>query len=428
MIKTKNSSKKGKIPQIITLGCRLNSYESSNIDEILKSNNIDDIVIINTCAVTKEAERKSRQAVKRAKKDNPDKKIIVTGCAAQINPEQFIKMEEVARVIGNDIKNNKETYINILDINTEKALINDIMSIKETAPQFIIGKQDRSRAFLQIQNGCNHRCTFCIIPYGRGNSRSVPVAQIITHIKELVANRYNEIVLTGVDITEYGLDLPGSPKLGNLCKRILENTNLPRLRLSSVDVAEIDDDILDLIKNEPRFMPYFHISLQSGDDMILKRMKRRHTRDDVFKFCEFVRKYRNDAGFGADIICGFPTETDEMFQNTLKLVSEARIPFVHAFTYSARSGTPAAKMPQIPLQKRKARTNELIALGEKVKNEFYQTLVGKTQKIVLEEGFVGHAENFAKISIEPNNNLKIGSIIEVLCKNVDRDNIVAETI
>ncbi len=421
-------SKSSENTSVITLGCRLNSYESSVMEDILKAENLNnDVIIINTCAVTKEAERKSRQAITKAKRDNPDKKIIVTGCAAQINPEQFSQMPQVYKVIGNDVKNNPSTYkdlalewSNPLQINTEKAIVNDIMSIKDTAEHLMPMSQDRSRAFLQIQNGCNHRCTFCIIPYGRGNSRSVPVAQVVNNIKNLIEQGYNEVVLTGVDITDYGSDLPAQPKLGLLCKRILSSTTLPRLRLSSIDVAEIDDDIKDLVISEPRFMPYFHISLQSGDNMILKRMKRRHAREDVYKFCDFVRKYRENPGFGADIICGFPTENEEMFANTMALVQDLQIPFMHAFTYSARTGTPAARMPQVPLPIRKDRTRRLIAIGEENLAKFIQSLIGTTQKIILEEGAMGHAENFAKIHITDTANLSspVGSVVSVVCNTV----------
>lgn len=408
---------------VINLGCRLNGFESDAIDGILKQEGIEDTIVINTCAVTAEAERKSRQEVRKIKKAFPDKKIIVTGCAAQINPDQFLKMSEVDKVVGNGEKTNSETYKKIanewsspLQINTEKAIINDIMSITETALHLFPDKQDRTRAFLQIQNGCNHRCTFCIIPYGRGNSRSVPVAQVIDGVRKLVdEDGYNEIVLTGVDITDYGSNLPANPTLGKLCKRILEQTNLKRLRLSSIDVAEVDDDIFDLLENNSRFMPYFHISLQSGSDLILKRMKRRHLRDDVFNFCEKVRKLRPDAGFGADVICGFPTETDAMFEDTKDLIKRSGISYLHAFTYSQRSGTPAAKMPQVLLSKRKERTKELMLIGDENHEIFLKTLIGTKQEIILERDFTGRCHNFAKVEFENKNLIKernaIGSIL-----------------
>lgn len=415
---------------VVNLGCRLNGYESSVIDKILQTKNIDNLLIVNTCAVTAEAEKQSRQAVRKLKRENPDKKIIVTGCAAQINPSQFSSMSEVEVVLGNDNKMNDTIYqqISLNDVlTTEKAIINDIMSIKETAMHMIPLEQDRSRAFLQIQNGCNHRCTFCIIPYGRGNSRSVPVGQVIENIKQLVDAGYNEVVLTGVDATEYGLDLPGAPRLGNLCKRILHSTSLRRLRLSSIDVAEIDDDLKDLIKSESRFMPYFHISLQSGDNLILKRMKRRHTREDVLEFCEFVRKYRPDAGFGADIICGFPTENDAMFSNTKNLVCEAQIPYLHVFTYSARKGTPAARMPQVELQIRKDRTKELISVGKDVLNSFLNSMIGSKVSIIGEVGGVGKSENFAPVKIE---NIMpdeiVGRIVNVQCTRVESFNLIGK--
>jgi len=434
-----NKNNENKKTSIINLGCRLNGYESSVIDGILKDANIEnDCIVINTCAVTAEAERKSRQIIRKLKKQNPNKKIIVTGCAAQINPKQFTEMEEVDKVIGNGLKTDKIVYQEIanewsnpLILNTEKAIVNDIMSIKDTANHLLPDIQNRSRAFLQIQNGCNHRCTFCIIPYGRGNSRSVPVAQIINNINDLIKFGYNEVVLTGVDITDYGIDLPGSPRLGNLCKRILSSTNLKRLRLSSIDVAEIDEDLYDIIKTESRFMSYFHISLQSGDNLILKRMKRRHTREDVIKFCENIRKYRSDAGFGADIICGFPTESDEMFESTIKLVKECKINYIHAFTYSARSGTPAAKMPQVLMQIRKERTNKLIQVGDENLAEFLQLLSKTKQSVLLEADMTTRAENFAKIHIENKNSLlkyQIGDIISVQCVSAEKDFLIANVI
>ena len=415
---------RNKKSSVVNLGCRLNGYESSVIDGILQQEGIEDTIVINSCAVTKEAERKSRQEVRRLKKLFPEKKIVVTGCAAQINPEQFSKMQEVDKVIGNSFKTDVSFYrglkteVKSLDYqiaNEEKILVNDIMSITETASHIFTDKQDRSRAFLQIQNGCNHRCTFCIIAYGRGNSRSVPVAQIIDSVNYLIEkDGYNEVVLTGVDITDYGSNLPASPKLGALCKRILANTSLKRLRLSSIDVAEVDDDILDLLANEPRFMPYFHISLQSGNDMILKRMKRRHLRDDVFKFLEKARNLRPDIGFGADIICGFPTETDEMFEDTKNLVREAGIPYLHAFTYSPRDGTPAARMPQVDQKAAKNRTNELIAIADDNLQKFLATMINRDFDVIIEEKGVARCENFAKVEIANYDKIKetiqVGSI------------------
>ncbi len=417
---------------VINLGCRLNGYESSVIDGILKQEGMsEDCIVINTCAVTAEAERKSRQEIRRIKKLNPDKKILVTGCASQINPDQFTSMIEVDKVIGNGYKTDANVYKEIagewtsgLQVNTEKAIINDIMSIKDTALHLAPDTQDRTRAFVQIQNGCNHRCTFCIIPYGRGNSRSVPVAQIIENIAKLVdEDGYNEVVLTGVDITDYGSNLPANPSLGSLCKRILSHTSLKRLRLSSIDVAEVDEDILDLLANNERFMPYFHISLQSGNDLILKRMKRRHLRDDVFKFCEKIRNLRPNIGLGADIICGFPTETDEMFEDTKNLLRETGICYLHAFAYSQRSGTPAAKMPQVLLSKRKERTAGLIKIGNENLEEFLKKMVGTEQKIILERDFTGRCENFAKICFKDvdiiKNRFKFGEIIN--CKIVSSE-------
>lgn len=421
---------------VVNLGCRLNDYESSAISDILEKENHENTIVVNTCAVTKEAEKKSVKEVRKLQRDNPDKKIIVTGCAAQLNPQKFAKIPKIAKVIGNGYKLKSSSYADILNnsnnpesVVDEKILVNDIMSVTETASHLLTDRQHRSRAFVQIQNGCNHRCTFCIIPYARGNSRSVPMPEIINQIDILVDNGYNEVVLTGVDITDYGSTLPGNPKLGNLCKRILSHTGLKRLRLSSVDVAEIDEDLLDLIANEPRFMPYFHISLQAGDDLILKRMKRRHCREDVIKFCENIRKLRKDVGFGADIICGFPTETDEMFKNTIDLIKETGIQYIHAFSYSEREGTPASKMPQVDVNIRKSRTNELIQVGNDNLNIFLKTLVNTTQIAVVEKDMNGKAENFVNIKFtnedEVRSKVKPGELVKCKAIGVEDDKLLA---
>ncbi|MDA0782568.1 MAG: tRNA (N(6)-L-threonylcarbamoyladenosine(37)-C(2))-methylthiotransferase MtaB [Rickettsiales bacterium] len=399
--------------EVVTFGCRLNAYES----EVIKSNllvaGLDDVIVFNTCSVTKEAERQARQSIRRARRNNPNAKIIVTGCAAQISPEKFSKMEEVDKILGNEEKLHAHNY-NF----GEKISVNDIMSVKETASHFVGSIEGKARAFVQVQNGCNHRCTFCIIPYGRGNSRSVPIGEIVKQVRQLVESGYNEVVITGVDITDYGKDLPGQPTLGQMLRRLLALVpNLPRLRLSSVDVAELDDDIYGLIEKEPRLMPHFHISLQAGDDMILKRMKRRHKRQDVVDFTEKVRRLRPDSAFGADIIAGFPTETDEMFENTLNLISEAGLQYLHIFPYSEREGTPAAKMPQVAKDIRKERAAKLREAGEKELIKHLQKNIGKTLKAVVEKDMIARAEDFSEISI--NKELEIGTIVDVNITRLD---------
>jgi threonylcarbamoyladenosine tRNA methylthiotransferase MtaB len=333
-------------PEVVTFGCRLNTYESQVMKDLAMQAGLDNAIIINTCAVTSEAERQARQTIRKLRRENPDAEIIVTGCGVQINPEKYADMPEVSRVIGNDEKMQAASYAK--DIDHERVLVNDIMSVKETAAHLISGFDGKARAFVQIQNGCDHRCTFCTIPYGRGNSRSVPVGEIVNQIKILIENGYPEIALTGVDITAYGADLPGKPTLGQMVRRLLNLVpNLKRLRLSSLDPVEMDEDLWDLIATEPRLLPHLHMSLQAGDDMILKRMKRRHLRNDAIGFCKKARELRPDCVFGVDLIAGFPTETEEMFQNTLKIVEDCDLTFLHVFPYSPRPGTPAARMPQV---------------------------------------------------------------------------------
>ena len=330
------------IPEVITFGCRLNTYESEVMRGHAAAAGMNNAIIINSCAVTNEAERQARQAVRKARRDHPEAKIIVTGCAAQTNPDQFAKMPEVDQILGNLEKLEPHSFG--LE-QSERVQVNDIMSAKETAGHLIEGFDGRARAFLQIQNGCDHRCTFCIIPYGRGNSRSVPLGAIVEQARALTQNGYKEFVLTGVDITAYGEDLPGRPTLGQMCRRLLNAVpQIERLRLSSLDPVEVDDDLWRLIESEPRLMPHLHISLQAGDDMVLKRMKRRHLRKDVYDFVEKARKLRPEVVFGADIIAGFPTESDEMAENSVRLIEECNIVYLHVFPYSARPGTPAAKM------------------------------------------------------------------------------------
>ncbi len=409
--------------EVVTFGCRLNSYESEVIKNNLAQSALEDVIVFNTCSVTKEAEKQARQAIRRAKRENPNRKIIVTGCSAQINPEQYASMSEVEKVLGNEEKLKAESY-NFLKIE-EKVQVNDIMSVTETASHMISSIEGRARAFVQVQNGCNHRCTFCIIPYGRGNSRSVPMGEIVAQVKKLVESGYNEVVITGVDITDYGKDLPGSPTLGQMMKRLLALVpDLPRLRLSSVDVAEIDEDILYLIENEPRLMPHFHISLQAGDDMILKRMKRRHTRQDVLDFVIKIRGLRSDVSFGADIIAGFPTETDEMFENTRRLIHEAGIQHVHAFSYSEREGTPAAKMPQMPVAIRKERTNLLRAAGELELGNHLKGKIGKTISVITERGNIARTEDFCEVRLAEERDA--GNIMQVKITGLDGLKLLGE--
>lgn len=382
-----------------------------------KDAGLKDAIIFNTCAVTREAEKQARQAIRKARRENPDAKIIVTGCSAQVNPDMYAEMGEVDQIIGNDLKLKPEAW-GIQD-NEERIRVNDIMSVKETASHLIEGFEDRSRAFLQVQNGCDHRCTFCIIPYGRGNSRSVPIGVIAEQVKALVGQGYNEIVFTGVDVTSYGADLPGSPTLGQMVRRVLALVpELPRVRLSSLDPVEIDEDMWRLIAEEKRFMPHLHLSLQAGDDMILKRMKRRHLRHDVIEVCNRARGYRPDIAFGADIIAGFPTETDEMFENSLCIVEECDLTFLHVFPYSEREGTPAARIPdQVPVPLRKERAARLRELGEKQLLKFHTAQIGKPAIAVAERDNFCRTENFAHVKVD--RQIEAGCLIQVIPQAID---------
>ena len=402
-------------PTLLTFGCRLNSFESEIMKQHAETAGLDDVILVNTCAVTGEAVRQARQSIRRAKRDNPSARVVVTGCAAQIDPAQFAEMDEVDAVIGNQDKLEATAYQSLAkDMNGVH--VTDIMTVKETAGHLIDGLTGRARAFVQIQNGCDHRCTFCIIPYGRGNSRSVPAGQVVEQIKRLVDKGYNEVVLTGVDITSWGSDQPGAPSLGRLVNVILEQVpDLPRLRLTSIDSIEVDPQLLDAITNHPRLMPHIHLSLQAGDNMILKRMKRRHLRDDAIRFCKDLKKARPDVVFGADIITGFPTETEEMFENSLKLVEECDLTFLHVFPYSARKGTPAAKMPQVKKDIRKERAKRLRDLGEQQVQKLFQSLQGKRDRVLIERvmdgAALGHTTGFAPIMVE--GNVDAGALVDV---------------
>lgn len=383
--------------EVITFGCRLNIYESEIIKANLAKSGCDNVVVFNTCAVTKQAEKQARQAIRKLRKADPNKKIIVTGCAAQNSPEMFAKMPEVDKVIGNEEKLSDKYY----KFDSQKVIVNDIMSVKETANHMVTSFDGKARAFIQVQNGCDHRCTFCMIPFGRGNSRSVPVGVIVEQVRMLHAKGYKEIVLTGVDVTAYGADLPGAPTFAQMIRRLLSLVpELKRLRLSSIDVAEIDDDLFDLMATNKKLMPHFHISLQAGDDMILKRMKRRHNRKQVVEFCHALRKIRPEVSFGADIIAGFPTETDEMFENTRSLISEAGIQYLHVFPYSEREGTPAARMPQVPMNIRKERAAILRAEGAKELDKFFSQNLGSMVELLVEKNNMAHSENFIPVKLE----------------------------
>ena len=406
-----------KIEKVINFGCRLNIYEGEVIRNSLLEAEREDVVVFNTCAVTMEAEKQARQAIRRMKREHPNRKIFVTGCAVQVNPDSFAAMEEVDRVIGNNDKLFAKNYM--VDV-ADKIIVDDIMRIKESSAHLVSSFEGKARAFIEVQNGCNHRCTFCIIPFGRGNNRSVPIGAIVEQVRKLVANNYKEIVFTGVDITGYGSDLPGSPTFGQMIRRVLNLVpDLVRLRLSSVDVAEIDDELFDLITTEPRLMPHIHLSLQSGNDMILKRMKRRHLRADIIDFVTRVRKVRDDVVFGADIIAGFPTETEEMFNDSLSLVSEMGLVYLHVFPYSSREGTPAAKMPALPVVIRRARAKKIREAGEVELNKFQQTQVGRTLKLMVEKDNIARAENY--ITVKLDKAFEPGDILEAIVTEV-RDN------
>ncbi|MGO4916739.1 tRNA (N(6)-L-threonylcarbamoyladenosine(37)-C(2))-methylthiotransferase MtaB [Pseudogemmobacter sp. W21_MBD1_M6] len=390
-----------KAPIFATLGCRLNAYETEAMKELSAAAGVENAVIINTCAVTAEAVRKAKQEIRKLRRAHPDARLIVTGCAAQTEPETFSDMAEVDVVIGNTEKMQADTWRGMAaDFvgETEKVQVDDIMSVTETAGHLIDGFGTRSRAYVQVQNGCDHRCTFCIIPFGRGNSRSVPAGVVVDQIKRLVDKGYNEIVLTGVDLTSWGADLPAAPRLGDLVMRILKLVpDLPRLRISSIDSIEVDEALMQAIATEQRLMPHLHLSLQAGDDMILKRMKRRHLRDDAIRFCEEARRLRPDMTFGADIIAGFPTETEAMFQNSLKLVQDCDLTWLHVFPYSAREGTPAARMPSVNGKAIKDRAARLRAAGEAQVARHLAAQIGKTHHILMESPRMGRTAQFTEV-------------------------------
>lgn len=401
---------------IQTFGCRLNTWESEVMRDHALAAGLDNAVIFNTCAVTNEAVRQGRQAIRRMHRERPDTPIIVTGCAAQIDPDQFAAMPEVTRVIGNMEKMKAETFAPETLLGGEaKARVNDIMSVRETAGHLVEGMDGRARAYVQVQTGCDHRCTFCIIPYGRGNSRSVPAGEVVEQVKTLVGTGHQEIVLTGVDLTSWGADLPGEPKLGRLVRAILKSVpDLPRLRLSSIDAIEIDDELFEAVTGDERIAPHLHLSLQAGDNMILKRMKRRHSREDAIALCSRLKTARPDIAFGADLIAGFPTETDEMFENSLKLVDECDLAYLHVFPFSPRPGTPAARMPQSGRAIAKARAARLRAKGDEALDRHLTGMVDTVQAVLMEKPGIARAPNFAVVKFDDTTPARPGAIIPMI--------------
>jgi threonylcarbamoyladenosine tRNA methylthiotransferase MtaB len=396
--------------EVVTFGCRLNAYESEALKSRAGEAQLRNTLVINTCAVTGEAVRQSRQAIRRAKRENPARRIIVTGCAAQIQPQSYAAMPEVDAVFGNREKLSPAAYAEFSHSGfggpdfgvgaAEKIRVNDIMSLRENTPQMVDHFDGKTRAFLQVQNGCDHRCTFCVIPYGRGNSRSVPLGAVVAEARRLVEKGFAEIVLTGVDLTSYGGDLPGNPSLGTLVEKLLALTpELKRLRLSSIDAIEADPVLMRAIAEQEKLMPHFHLSAQSGDDLILKRMKRRHSRADVVRFCDAVRRMRPGAAFGADLIAGFPTESEAMFENSLALVDDAGLSRLHVFGFSPRPGTPAARMPQLPGATVKQRAARLRQKGEAALSERLDAMIGSHHTVLMERGGIGRTPCFTPVEI-----------------------------
>ena len=404
--------------EIITFGCRLNAYESEVMRQHANAAGLSDAVIVNTCAVTAEAVRQARQAIRKARRERPDAKIVVTGCAAQIDPARFAAMDEVDHVIGNQEKLEAKSFAGLSIEGTERVAVNDIMSVRETAGHLIEGFGNHARAYVQIQNGCDHRCTFCVIPFGRGPSRSVPAGEVVAQVRRLAENGYAEIVLTGVDITAYGADLPGAITLGKLVRKVLALVpELPRLRLSSIDSVEADPVLLAAIAEEERLMPHLHLSLQSGDDLTLKRMKRRHARADSVTFCEAVRRMRPDVVFGADLIAGFPTETEAMFRNSLSLVDDCGLTFLHVFPYSAREGTPAARMPQVHGATIARRAGELRDKGVAALKTHLAGAKGRRIQVLMENCGHGRSADFTPVRLDAEESA--GALVEAIVSGDD---------
>ena len=405
-------------PVVITLGCRLNAYESEVMRRHASDAGLDNAVIVNTCAVTAEAVRQASQTIRRLRRENPKARIIVTGCAAQIEPERFADMSEVDHVIGNGEKMKAETFRGLSIADSERVQVDDIMSVRETASHMIDGFGSRARAYVQIQNGCDHRCTFCIIPYGRGPSRSVPAGDVVKEIRHLVEKGFAEVVLTGVDMTSYGPDLPGEMTLGKLVRQVLKHVpELKRLRLSSIDQVEADADLMRALAEEPRLMPHLHLSMQAGDDMILKRMKRRHLRTDAIQFCETARKLRPDVVLGADFIAGFPTETDEMFATTLKHVADCGLTYLHVFPFSARERTPAARMPQLAGNIVKERAARLRAVGAEALAQHLASLTGREIELLVEQDLIARSPTYAPVKLARAQ--ASGSLVRALVTHAD---------
>jgi len=411
--------------RVVSFGCRLNAYESEVMRGHAEAAGRTNTIIVNTCAVTREAERQGRQVLRRLRRENPEAEIIATGCAVQLNPKAYSTMPEVNRAVGNEHKMKAETFATG---NDASVLVSDIMTVRETASHlaegYTSGFCERTRAFIQIQQGCDHRCTFCIIPFARGNNRSVPMGRLFDEVRGLVEAGHNEIVLTGVDITAYGTDLPGCPTLGQMVRRLLATVpELPRLRLSSLDPAEINEDLYKVIADEQRLLPHFHISVQSGDDVILKRMKRRHRRNEVINFCSRVRSIRPDTVFGADLIAGFPTETDGHFENTVSLVEEAGLTHLHIFPYSVRENTPAERMPQVDPAVIKQRAARLRAVGKNAMTRFLATCVGRSAWVLIEKDGVGQSEHYVPVRVR--SNLQSGSLVNVTIASVADGHLIA---
>jgi threonylcarbamoyladenosine tRNA methylthiotransferase MtaB len=407
--------------ETLTFGCRLNAYESEVMKQKALEAGLDGlengVVLVNTCAVTGEAVRQAKQAIRRARRENPNARIIVSGCAAQSEPETFAAMDEIDLVLGNEEKLQRHFYRGLPEFGIndfEKIRVNDIMEVRETASHMVSSVEGHTRAFVQVQNGCDHRCTFCIIPFGRGNSRSVPAGEVVEQIRKLVNNGYREVVLTGVDTTSWGTDLPGSPKLGRLVQQVLNHVpELKRLRLSSIDSIEVDEALMEVIASEERFMPHLHLSLQHGDDLILKRMKRRHLRDDSIRFCSHVRKLRPDMVFGADLIAGFPTEDETMFENALSIVDKCDLSFLHVFPFSPREGTPAAKMPQLERSVVKERAERLRAKGREVLLRHLKQQLGQTHQVLMETRGIARTRQFTPVRVMDGAGIEPGTLLDV---------------
>ena len=410
--------------RVVSLGCRLNTYEGEVMRAHARDAGLDNAIIVNTCAVTKEAERQGLQTLRRLRRENPGAHIVAAGCAVQLDPDRYAAMPEVNRVLGNEHKMKAESF---LPGANDVVRVSDIMTVRETAEHLVEGFDGRTRAFVQVQQGCDHRCTFCIIPFARGNNRSVPMGRIVEEVRHLVNSGYREVVFTGVDITGYGTDLPGQPSLGQMTRRLLALVpELPRLRLSSIDPAEADEDLFRLIADEPRLMPHFHISAQAGDDMVLKRMKRRHARADIIAFCDRVRSFRPDAAFGADLIAGFPTEDDAMADASYRLVDDAGLTHLHVFPYSIRPGTPAAKMPQVDGAVIKARAARLRDKGKSAMAAWLQNHAGRTVSVLREANDTGRSEHYAPVRLSTPG--IAGEIVAARVMSADADTLYAEAL